>query len=269
MNVFNNFTSTFCRFGDMTARTCLSKWLQPHFQKYRNFGEASKSLAAFFKVDSQIGQMRMLAVQKQTELMQQGKNKGIKRSISSSDTSEDIKPKTEVLQDIYNVDIKQESKEEVANSIFCQSSQGISFSSTSVPIKPVIKAEPQVTIHAAPKKKKIKLSTNKSTNFSDTTSEAQTVSKAEPVKDERTSLVQYSKRLQELLGKDKLPMMKSCIRSYKAKQSFEELGPLLNEIVMKQDEGDTILEEFKCFVMARDLSDFHLFCNVTAPQLRN
>ena len=249
----------------MTARTCLSKWLQPHFQKYPNFGAASKSLAAFFKVDSPVGQERMMAVQKQTELMQQGKNKGIKRSISSTDTSEDNKPKAEVLQDIYNVDIKQE-KEEVASSIFCQSSQGISFSS--VPIKPIIKQEPQVTIHSAPKKKKIKLSTNKSTNFSDTTSEVKSEVKAEPVKDERTNLVQYTKRLQELLGKDKLPMMKSCLKSYKAKQSFEELGPLLREIVMNQDEDDTILEEFKCFVLARDLSDFHLFCNVTAPQLR-
>ena len=261
----------FLRFGDMTARTCLSKWLQPHFNKYPNFGAASKSLAAFFKVDSSIGQMRMMAVQKQTELMKKSKPQ-VKRTHGSSDGSEDEKPKMEVLTDIYNLgSCKQTAKEEVASSIFAQSSQGISFSSQSSHDSEGNAGKVNI-VNINQKKKKIKLSANKCTDFSsnETKQESEIECKrASSSKNEAQNMaLVYTKRLQACFGKGKAwDLFKSCFRKYKELKKFEELVPVLNEIVQKQDEEDTLLEDFKCFVVAKDLSEFHLFCNVTAPQL--
>ena len=135
----------------MTARTCLSKWLQPHFNKFANFGAASKSLASFFKVDSYVGHQRLMAVQRQTEMMQKSKAQ-VKRSHKSSDDSEeDSKPKLEVLQDIYNVQSGGE-KPVVASSIYAQSSKGIDFSCSQ---KQESGGEGKVAVNPAPKRKKI------------------------------------------------------------------------------------------------------------------
>ena len=255
------------RFGDMTARTCLSKWLQPHFNKFANFGAASKSLASFFKVDSYVGHQRLMAVQKQTEMMQKSKAQ-VKRSHKSSDDSEeDIKPKLEVLQDIYNV--KSGEEKPVASSIYAQSSNGIDFSCSQK--QPETVGEGKVAINLAPKRKKIKVTANKCSSFADPQSSEGTMEasdKETPKVSQETNLAKnYIKRLQSALGTSEMATFKSCLKEYKVNNDFQSVVPILMVIAKRQMPGEAILEDFKCFVKGKDLSDFHLFCNVTVPNM--
>ena len=270
------------RFGDPAAKACLSKWLQPHFSKYSNFGAASKSLAAFFKVDSSVGQMRREAVQRQTELMQKSNStaqvKGIKRSHGSSDDNDDVKPNAEVLQDIYNVDCKKDPGS-VAASIYAQSSQGISFASHSKDVK----NEGKVQIHSLHKKKKIKLATSKCVSFDDSetvnpgssisssgitpASSVDIIRHKNPDRQDTNVAKSYIKRLKATLNSEEMSAFKNCIQKYKSNNDFQDLTPVLMSIVKKQVEGDSLLEEFKVFLKGKDLSEFHLFCTVTAPKM--
>ena len=252
------------RFGDVTARTCLSKWLQPHFNKFANFGAASKSLASFFKVDSYVGHQRQLAVKNQTEMMQKSKAKVKRPHKSSDDSEEDIKPKAEVLQDIYNVEGGGEKC--IASSIYAQSSKGIDFSSQQ---NKDIEVEGKVTVGLAPKRKKIKIAANKCVSFTKPQSGESSIGNEETSKvSQETNLAKnYIKRLQSALGSSELATFKSCLKEYKTNNDFQSIVPILMLIAQREIPGDGILEDFKCFVKGKDLSDFHLFCNVTVPNM--
>ena len=257
------------RFGDMTARTCLSKWLQPHFNKFANFGVASKSLASFFKVDSYVGHQRLMAVQKQTEMMQKSKAQ-VKRSHKSSDDSEeDSKPKLEVLQDIYNVKSGGE-KPAVASSIYAQSSNGIDFSCSQ---KQESGGEGKVAVNPAPKRKKIKIAANRCGSFNDPQSSGEATEtignkEAPKISQETNNMAKnYIKRLQSALGTSEMATFKSCLKEYKVNNDFQSIVPILMLIAKRETPGEGILEDFKCFVKGKDLSDFHLFCNVTVPNM--
>ena len=252
------------RFGDVTARTCLSKWLQPHFNKFANFGAASKSLASFFKVDSYVGHQRQLAVKNQTEMMQKSKAKVKRPHKSSDDSEEDIKQKADVLQDIYNVEGGGEKC--IASSIYAQSSKGIDFSSQQ---NKDIEVEGKVTVGLAPKRKKIKIAANKCVSFTKPQSGESSIGNEETSKvSQETNLAKnYIKRLQSALGSSELATFKSCLKEYKTNNDFQSIVPILMLIAQREIPGDGILEDFKCFVKGKDLSDFHLFCNVTVPNM--
>ena len=252
------------RFGDVTARTCLSKWLQPHFNKFANFGAASKSLASFFKVDSYVGHQRQLAVKNQTEMMMKSKAKVKRPHKSSDDSEEDIKQKADVLQDIYNVEGGGEKC--IASSIYAQSSKGIDFSSQQ---NKDIEVEGKVTVGLAPKRKKIKIAANKCVSFTKPQSGESSIGNEETSKvSQETNLAKnYIKRLQSALGSSELATFKSCLKEYKTNNDFQSIVPILMLIAQREIPGDGILEDFKCFVKGKDLSDFHLFCNVTVPNM--
>jgi len=257
------------RFGDMAARTCLSKWLQPHFNKFANFGAASKSLASFFKVDSYVGHQRQAAVQKQTEMMQKSKAQVKRTHRSSDDSEEDSKPKLEVLQDIYNV--KGEGEKAVASSIYAQSSAGIDFSCSQ---KQESGGEGKVAVGIAPKRKKIKIAANNCTSFNDPQSSEESKVKIDnkdtPKVSQETNLAKnYIRRLQSALNGSEMATFKSCLKEYKVKNDFQSIVPILMVIAKREIPGEGILQDFKCFVKGKDLSDFHLFCNVTVPNMFN
>ena len=264
----------------MTARNCLSRWLQPHFTKYPNFGQATKSLATFFKVDSAVGQLRLQAVRQQTEMMQKSKaaqqvGGGVKRPHRSSSDSGDEK-KSEDLQDLYNVDCKKE-KDVVASSIFAQSSEGISFcksaNSTSNCNSKSIDTDQKQATSSAPKKKKIKIAANKA--FSDSPCNSDEVKKENDsgasnsqVQPNKNVARSWIKRFQKLYGAETTnQVFKDCIRQYKTSDDFNTLLPVLGLIVKKRQEDEALLEDFKTFVTTRHLSDFQTFLDVTLPQL--
>ena len=274
------------RFGDVVARNCLSKWLQPHFTKYPSLGPAIKNLAAFFKKDSSIGHLRQQAVQKQTDFINQSKSKGIKRPLKTSDSDDGDKPvETESLRDIYGVApgagaaVK---KEGVATSIFAQSSEGISFA-IQLPGERKVRDDemPSKTsagTSQAPKKKKIKISASRGLAFTEgesggTSSSSVKNSEQENVSNngqesrpEVTNLsVNYLRRIKQALSSSEMAQFKSCLKEYKAEEKFEALVPVL--CVIAKTKTDGLLEDFRVFVKAKHLSDFELFCNVTSKGL--
>ena len=259
------------RFGDTVAKNCLSKWLQPHFTKYTSLGPAIKSLAGFFKKDGSIGQLRQQAVQKQTDFINQSKSKGVKRPLNTSDSEDGDKAKsvdTESLRDIYN--IAGEKKEEVASSIFAQSSGGITFvSQVSSERKNDVSTSSASNASVAPKKKKIKISSNRGPTFN--VDGEETSSKSEQENDKRAHVtnlsVNYIRRLKQALSSSNMAQFKSSIKEYKAEDKFEVLVPILCLISKTMSADVTLLEDFRVFVKARHLSDFELFCNVTAKNL--
>ena len=274
------------RFGDTVARNCLSKWLQPHFTKYPSLGPAIKNLAAFFKKDSSVGNLRRQAVQKQTDFINQSKSKGTKRPLKTSDSDEGDKPvETESLRDIYGapsdaaVGVK---KEGVASSIFAQSSEGISFASQMPSERKsrddVVSSKSSASVSLAPKKKKIKITASRGPAFSDDVSEGTSSSSVknsgqenvssngQEVKSEVANLsVNYLRRIKQALSSSEMAQFKSCLKEYKAEEKFEALVPVLCVIAKTKTEG--LLEDFRVFVKAKHLSDFELFCNVTSKGL--
>ena len=255
------------RFGDMTARTCLSRWLQPHFTKFTNFGQATKSLAAFFKVDSSVGQMRMLAVKHQTELMNKSKPTvaaGTKRNKSSSDEEKESPP-TENLHDLYNSQ-GINANESFASSIFATSSTGISFASSSSSSN-LKQNRPAFKDGSQPKRKKIKITLNTmDEDQSDPKKESKDINKeSQGAKDVARSWI---KRFQKIHGPDKTnKVFKDCIRQYKSSDEFSSLLPLLQCVIEKLDDDEDLLRDFQSFVTTKHLSDFQTFLNVTVPQL--
>ena len=263
------------RFGDTTARNCLSKWLQPHFAKYTSLGPAIKSLANFFKKDGSIGQQRQEAVQKQTDFINQSKSKGVKRPLKSSSSDDGDKAMdAEALRDIYNT---AGEKKEVASSIFAESSGGISFANN---VARERREEPLASSSSgaslAPRKKKIKISTNRSLAFTDQGGESSSVrsgqenvcSNPPDSRSEVTNLsVNYIKRIKQALSPTNMAQFKSSIKEYKAEDKFEALVPILCLIAKTQSGDGNLLEDFRVFVKSKHLSDFELFCNVTVKSL--
>merc|ERR1712118_166559 len=126
-------------------------------------------------------------------------------------------------------------KKEVASSIFAQSSQGISFSSQTTHESEGNAGKVNI-VNINQKKKKIKLSANKCSDFSSIDAKqmpAIECKKESSSKNEAQNMaLVYTKRLQACFGKGKAwDLFKSCFRKYKELKSFEELVPVLNEIV--------------------------------------
>merc|ERR1719219_639779 len=268
------------RFGDQVARNCLSKWLQPHFTKYPSLGPAIKNLASFFKKDSSIGHLRQQAVQKQTDFI--NKSKGIKRPLKTSDSDDGDKPdNTESLRDIYggaSDGAAGGKKEEVASSIFAQSSEAISFASQAPRERSELPSRPSVSASLAPKKKKIKISSSRSLAFNEDVSDGPSSSSLKNSEQENVSnngqqsrpeitnlSVNYLKRIKQALSISEMAQFKSSLKEYKAEEKFEALVPVLCVIAKTKTEG--LLEDFRVFVKAKHLSDFELFCNVTSKGL--
>ena len=272
------------RFGDTVARNCLSKWLQPHFTKYASLGPAIKSLAAFFKKDSSIGHLRQQAVQKQTDFINQSKSKGIKRPLKTSDSDDGDKPvEVKSLRDIYGVASAGAAgvkKEDVASSIFAQSSEVISFASQAPGERKSRENEvlSKTSTSLAPKKKKIKISSSRSLAFNEDTSDGASSSAVKNSEQENIShngqesrseitnlSVNYLKRIKQALSISEMAQFKSSLKEYKATEKFEALVPVL--CVIAKTKADSLLEDFRVFVKAKHLSDFELFCNVTSKGL--
>jgi len=222
------------RFGDTTARNCLSKWLQPHFAKYNSLGPAIKNLASFFKKDSSIGNLRQQAVQKQTDFINLSKSKGIKRPMRTSDSDEGDKPvEAESLRDIYNTTGEKKEEAAVASSIFAQSSGGISFASQIIK-ESRTENDRAVSVSSssssvAPKKKKIKISTNRILPFSTDSGESSSVKTGQEnvsintseSNSEVTNLsVNYIKRIKQALSASEMAQFKSNIKEYKGRISL-------------------------------------------------
>ena len=278
------------RFGDVVARNCLSKWLQPHFTKYPSLGPAIKNLAAFFKKDSSIGHLRQQAVQKQTDFINQSKSKGIKRPLKTSDSDDGDKPvETESLRDIYGVAPEAAAgvkKEGMATSIFAQSSEAISFA-TQMPRQGKgkdgempSKTSAGAGTSQAPRKKKIKISASRGLAFTEDVSEGTSSSSVKNSEQENVSSngqerestaevtnlsVNYLRRIKQALSSSEMAQFKSSLKEYKAKEKFEALVPVL--CVITKTKTDGLLEDFRVFVKAKHLSDFELFCNVTSKGL--
>ena len=200
---------------------------------------------------------------------------GVKRHHTSSSESGD-ELKSENLQDLYNTDTKKD-KDTVASSIFAQSSEGISFCNSVAAVAGcsnlTSKPETKPLISTAPKKKKIKLASNRA--FSDTSCNSYDVKKENDSKASNTEVQpnknvarSWIKRFQKLYGADTTnQVFKDCIRQYKTSDDFNTLLPVLGLIVKKREEDEALLVDFKTFITTRHLSDFQTFLDVTLPQL--
>ena len=246
------------RFGDHNARISLSRWLQPFFQKYTSIGVAIKGLANFFKVDSSVGLLRKSAVSEQTALIEA--SRGIKRPLSEQDSDSDRHQQHDQpavnLPELYQD--KPQAKQEVAQSIFSTSSASIAFSSMTRPAT-------GNTVMAAPllvgqKRKKIKLTSNKSLAEEDGKEESEVGT--------RNMAMEYVARLKRILGAEEMKQFKSSMQQYKVLKQFDVLVPVLKNVIMTHVSTDEhLVRDFKVFIKRDHLSDFELFCNVTAASL--
>ena len=247
------------RFGDHQAKVSLSRWLQPFFQKYTNIGVAIKGLANFFKVDSSIGVLRQSAVSKQTAMIEA--SRGIKRPMSQQDDGDkpqqDDQPALDLAERYQD---RPQVKAEVAQDIYSTSSSHITFNN-------ITRKEGGGQLMAAPmmvgqKRKKIKLTSNKSLP------EKQEAGNDESEAGTRNMAMEYVARLKKMLGTEEMKQFKTAMQQYKIKKQFDVLVPVLkNVILVHQSSDENLVRDFKVFIKRDHLSDFDLFCNVTAASL--
>ena len=255
------------RFGDHQARTSLSRWLQPFFQKYTNIGVAIKGLANFFKVDSAVGVLRQSAVSKQTAMIEA--SRGVKRSLPHEDKNDH--EKHGVKQEALDVDLAERyqsnslQKENKAQDIYSTSSSTITFNNVSKrPTENSVVAPPGLI---GQKKKKIRITSNKSIAIHENTGE-QGASKDEAEAATANNAMVYVRRLKKLLSEEEMKQFKAGMTGYKKQKQFEMLVPVLkNVILVHQSKDENLVRDFKVFISREHLSDFDLFCNVTAASL--
>jgi len=253
------------RFGDQQARTSLSRWLQPFFQKYTNIGVAIKGLANFFKVDSAVGVLRQSTVAKQTAMIEA--SRGIKRSLPQEENNDhvnqDIQKDTVNLAECYQSNSLQ--KENKAQDIYSTSSATITFNN-------VMKRPSVSTVMGPPsiigqKKKRIKVTSNKSITVKEENVE-QGTSKEEAESATVNNAMVYVRRLKKLLNEEEMKQFKAGMTEYKKKKQFVVLVPLLKNVILAYQSKDmNLIRDFKVFISREHLSDFDLFCNVTAASL--
>jgi len=255
------------RFGDQQARISLSRWLQPFFQKYTNIGIAIKGLANFFKVDSAVGALRQAAVAHQTALIEA--SRGIKRSHSADDeeghdkhkfrnaVQQDAQPMINLAERYQNNPL---IKENMAQDIYSTSSTTITFNNIPKKTTGITDMAPPVMV--GQKKKKIRVTSNKSIIVDEK------ATKEEAVSNTKSSAMEYVCRLKKLLSDEQMKHFKAAITEYKRNKLFEVLIPMLkNVILVQQAKDENLVEDFKVFISREHLSDFDLFCNVTAGSL--
>jgi len=253
------------RFGDHQARTSLSRWLQPFFQKYTNIGVAIKGLANFFKVDSAVGVLRQSTVAKQTAMIEA--SRGIKRSLPQEDNNvhvnQDIQKDTMNLAECYQSNSLQ--KEIKAQDIYSTSSATITFNN-------IMKRPSESSVMGPPsiigqKKKRIKVTSNKSITVKEENVE-QGTSKEEAESATVNNAMVYVRRLKKLLNEEEMKQFKAGMTEYKKKKQFDMLVPLLKNVILAYQSKDmNLIRDFKVFISREHLSDFDLFCNVTAASL--
>eukprot|EP00092_Neocalanus_flemingeri_P017682 GFUD01019128.1.p1 GENE.GFUD01019128.1~~GFUD01019128.1.p1 ORF type:complete len:936 (+),score=293.78 GFUD01019128.1:31-2838(+) len=251
------------RFGDHNAKISLSCWLQPFFQKYTSIGVAIKGLANFFKVDSSVGMLRHSAVMKQTALIEA--SRGIKRPLPQSDADSDkhqdddqhALPLSELYQD------KPQARQNVAQSIFSTSSASINFSS--LPSRTTGSGVMAAPLPVGQKRKKIRLTSNKAVADTDNTGGDE--GEESEVKT-RNMAMEYVARLKRILGVEDMKQFKSAMQQYKVLKRFDALVPVLKNVILAHvSKDENLVEDFKVFIKRDHLSDFDLFCNVTAASL--
>jgi len=247
------------RFGDHQAKVSLSRWLQPFFQKYTNIGVAIKGLANFFKVDSSIGMLRQSAVSKQTAMIEA--SRGVKRPMPQQDEDDkhlqDGQPALDLAERYQD---KPQVIAAVAQDIYSTSSSTITFNN-------ITRKEGGAQLMAAPmmvgqKRKKIRVTSNKSAP------EKQEVGSEESEAGTRNMAMEYVARLKKMLGAEEMQQFKTAMQQYKILKQFTVLVPVLkNVILVHQPNDENLVRDFKVFIKRDHLSDFDLFCNVTAASL--
>merc|ERR1719470_666055 len=247
------------RFGDHQAKVSLSRWLQPFFQKYTNIGVAIKGLANFFKVDSSIGMLRQSAVSKQTALIEA--SRGVKRPMPQQDECDKLQQDDQPALDLAErYQDRPQVKAEVAQDIYSTSSSTITFNN-------ITRKEGGSQLMAArmmvgQKRKRIRVTSNKSMP------EKQEAGNEESETGTRNMAMEYVARLKKMLGEDEMKQFKTAMQQYKILKQFNVLVPVLkNVILVHQPSDENLVKDFKVFIKRDHLSDFDLFCNVTAASL--
>jgi len=247
------------RFGDHQAKVSLSRWLQPFFQKYTNIGVAIKGLANFFKVDSSIGMLRQSAVSKQTALIEA--SRGVKRPMPQQDECDKLQQDDQPALDLAErYQDRPQVKAEVAQDIYSTSSSTITFNN-------ITRKEGGAQLMAAPmmvgqKRKRIRVTSNKSMP------EKQEAGNEESEAGTRNMAMEYVARLKKMLGEEEMKQFKTAMQQYKILKQFNVLVPVLkNVILVHQPSDENLVKDFKVFIKRDHLSDFDLFCNVTAASL--
>ena len=80
--------------------------------------------------------------------------------------------------------------------------------------------------------------------------------------------MEYVARLKKVLGAEEMKQFKTAMQQYKIKKQWHVLVPVLkNVILVHQSSDENLVRDFKVFIKRDHLSDFDLFCNVTAASL--
>merc|ERR1711936_41904 len=147
-----------------------------------------------------------------------------------------------------------------------------STSSATIKFNNIMKRPSESSVMGPPsiigqKKKRIKVTSNKSITVKEENVE-QGTSKEEAESATVNNAMVYVRRLKKLLSEEEMKQLKAGMTEYKKKKQFDVLVPLLKNVILAYQSKDmNLIRDFKVFISREHLSDFDLFCNVTAASL--
>jgi len=236
------------RFGDHAARSSLSKWLQPFFQKFAHPGPAVQAIATFFKTDSAVGQERRAVVAEHAAAV--AASRPAKRPLAEVQPCRQEAAPSAPEAAMYRAPAPATTAR--ASDIYSTSSTAIGFA-TVAPAAPCCSSSQA----PAPKRKRIKLINPLAFPSSAEVEEGQ----AAAGRPTNSSLAEYVSGLKQVLRKEGLQRFAAAMKEYKVKSEFRLLEEVLENLILdKAREHPALLTNFRAFVKETHRKEFDVFC---------